>query len=94
MSSYQDVAAEVRAEMARKQLSGVRAAQTLGWTQNYISRRLSGRVPFDVEDLTAIADLLEVPVSTFFETGPGVRIPGTSAPAPARIAGRPVGIAA
>jgi hypothetical protein len=64
---HQKVAAEVRAEMARQQLSGVRAAHALGWTQNYISRRLSGTVPFDVADLGALADLLEVPVGVFFE---------------------------
>lgn len=66
MPSYQAIAGEVRAEMARQQLSGIRAAKLLGWTQNYISRRLSGTVPFDVADLQAIADLLEVPVTKFF----------------------------
>jgi transcriptional regulator with XRE-family HTH domain len=81
MSPHQLVAAEVRAEMARQQLSGVRAARALGWTQNYISVRLRGTVPFDVADLIKIADLLEVPVSTFFETAGGVRRPGTFPPA-------------
>jgi transcriptional regulator with XRE-family HTH domain len=66
MASHEAVAAEVRAELARHRLSGVRAAKALGWTQNYISRRLSGAVPFDVADLAALADLLEVPVTTFF----------------------------
>lgn len=57
--------------MARQQLSGVRAARALGWTQNYISVRLRGTVPFDVTDLIKISDLLEVPVSVFFETPAG-----------------------
>jgi transcriptional regulator with XRE-family HTH domain len=74
------VAAEVRAEMARQQLSGVRAARALGWTQNYISVRLRGAVPFDVADLIKIADLLEVPVSVFFEIPGGLRTGPTSAP--------------
>jgi transcriptional regulator with XRE-family HTH domain len=73
MSPHELVAAEVRAELARQQLSGVRAAKALGWTQNYISVRLRGVVPFDVTDLIKIADLLEVPVSVFFETAGGVR---------------------
>ena len=60
------IAAEVRAQLARRRLSGVRAARALGWTQNYISRRISGAVPFTVADLDALADLLEVPVTTFF----------------------------
>ena len=67
MASYTAVADEVRAELARQRLSGVRAAKALGWTQNYIQRHLSGTVPFDVADLQALADLLEVPVTNFFQ---------------------------
>ncbi len=82
MASHQVIAAEVRAELARKQLSGVRAARALGWTQNYISRRLSGTVPFDVADLLAIAELLEVPVGAFFVRCPGI-LPPSQYQAPA-----------
>jgi transcriptional regulator with XRE-family HTH domain len=67
VTPHEIVAAEVRAQLARRKLSGVRAARALGWSQNYISRRLSGTVPFDVTDLAAIAELLEVPMTTFFE---------------------------
>jgi transcriptional regulator with XRE-family HTH domain len=75
------VAAEIRAELARQQLSGVRAAKSLGWTQNYISARLRGVVPLSLDDLQAIADLLEVPVTKFFEvTGTDVRTPGSCPP--------------
>lgn len=81
MASYQAIADEVRAAMARQHLSGVKAAKALGWTQNYISRRLSGVVPFDVVDLQAIADLLEVPVTNFFQVmGADVRRPGSCPP--------------
>jgi hypothetical protein len=73
MEPHELVAAEVRAELARKQLSGVRAARALGWTQNYLSVRLRGMVAFDVTDLMKIAELLEVPVSTFFQFPAGVR---------------------
>jgi transcriptional regulator with XRE-family HTH domain len=73
MAPHELVAAEVRAELARQQLSGVRAAKALGWTQNYLSVRLRGAVAFDVTDLIMIADLLEIPVTTFFET-PGGRV--------------------
>src|SRR5258707_708752 len=48
------VAAEVRAHLARQRISGRRAAFALGWKQPYIARRLSGEVPFD-----AIARLAE-----------------------------------
>ena len=80
MESHQLVAAEVRAELARQQLSGVRAARALGWTQNYLSVRLRGTVPFDVTDLMKIAKLLEVSVTQFFPDERGVRIPGTFTP--------------
>jgi transcriptional regulator with XRE-family HTH domain len=39
----------------------------LGWTQPYMSRRLTGEIPFDVADLEAIADLLGIPATAFFQ---------------------------
>lgn len=38
-----------------------------------MQRRLSGRTPFDVEDLAAIAKVLDVPVTMFFEQGGQLR---------------------
>lgn len=66
MTAQDAVAAEVRAELARQRLSGVRAARALGWSQNFISVRLRGAVAFDVNDLQALAELLDVPVTQFF----------------------------
>jgi len=66
------VAAEVRAHLARRRISGRQAAFALGWKQPYISRRLSGEIPFDVNDLVAIADLLGVPVAAFFDARGGL----------------------
>lgn len=63
-----DVAGEVRAWMGRRNRSGRSVAAELGWTEIYLSRRLTGKVPFDVADLAALADLLKIPVSAFFET--------------------------
>ena len=60
------VASEVRAELARAQVSGNRLAALLGQSQPYWSRRLTGKVAFDVDDLTAIADLLGISVTAFF----------------------------
>ncbi|HEY1616477.1 MAG TPA: helix-turn-helix transcriptional regulator [Streptosporangiaceae bacterium] len=64
--TYREVAAEVRASLARANLSGAKAATRLGWKQQYISRRLSGNVPFDVSELLALADLLNMQVTDFF----------------------------
>ena len=60
------VAAEIRAELARHRLSARRAAARLGWTQAYLSRRLNGDVPFNVEDIEALAGLLGVSPQRFF----------------------------
>lgn len=48
-------------------------ARELDWTQIYLWRRLSGKVPFNVNDLAAIAAVLEVPVTAFFEPPVGSR---------------------
>jgi transcriptional regulator with XRE-family HTH domain len=53
-------------------MSGRQAAFALGWKQPYISRRLSGVIPFDVNDLAALARLLGIPVTAFFEGPPRV----------------------
>lgn len=42
----------------------------LGWKQQYISRRLNGTVPFDVVDLYALAELLDIEVEQFFPPRP------------------------
>jgi len=70
---HERVAEEVRAVLARKRISGRHAARDLGWKPGYMHRRLSGEAPFDVNDLAALAGLLEVPITVFFS---GVE-PGT-----------------
>lgn len=71
------IAGEVRAELARRQMTTNEVAQQLGWTQPYLWRRMKGQVAFDVGDLAAIAELLEVPVTAFFGPAGGFRRPGT-----------------
>lgn len=62
------VAGEVRAWLARRQISANQAAQSLGWSQTYLSRRLTGSQRLSVEDLIALGELLEVPPTAFFDT--------------------------
>lgn len=59
----QAVAANVRAEMARRQVTQATLAAALGVTQQAVSRRLRGDVDFTVSELQAVADVLEVPVA-------------------------------
>lgn len=63
---HESVAGEVRAELARRRLSGRQAAIRLGWTQPYMSRRLTGEIPFNLADLEEIAGLLNVTPESFF----------------------------
>lgn len=58
----QRVADNIRAEMARRQITQTTLATQLGRTQQAISRRLSGQTPFTIEDAAAIADILGVPL--------------------------------
>lgn len=60
------VAGEVRAEMARKRMTGRELSRLTGKSQPYWSRRLTGDVALDVDDLDAVAALLDVPMTVFF----------------------------
>lgn len=48
----------LRAEMARREVSQASLAAALGITQQAYSRRMRGLVPFDVTELDRIASLL------------------------------------
>jgi transcriptional regulator with XRE-family HTH domain len=63
------IAGEVRAELGRRGWSASRLAFELGLTQAAISRRLTGEVVFDVEELAKIGDLLNIHPGDFFPGG-------------------------
>lgn len=57
------VAAEVRAQLARRQLAGSSLAAFIGKSEMYVSRRLRADVPFDLNDLEQIAGFLGIAVA-------------------------------
>lgn len=57
------ISSEVRAELARQRLSQAEVATAMGRSQAYLSRRLSGETPFDVDDLDRLTEILGVPVT-------------------------------
>jgi len=61
----EQTAGAVRAELARRRISGRQLAESLGWPISTTARRLNGQYPFDVEQLSAIAEHIEVPVWIF-----------------------------
>jgi transcriptional regulator with XRE-family HTH domain len=56
------VAEEIRALMARRRMSGRQLAGQLGVSPSWVSYRLTGTQPIDVNDLALIAKALEVGV--------------------------------
>lgn len=63
----QRVAANVRAELARKHITQTELAAKMAKSQPFVSRRLSGRVAFDISDLATIAAVLDVPMTVLVE---------------------------
>lgn len=66
------IAAEVRAQMARRQVSGASMAVTLGKSQKWMSRRTTGEIAFDMDDLEQVAKVLEVDVEQLLRPQPTV----------------------
>jgi len=62
----QYVAAEIRAQLARRRMSGHEAARRLGWHQTQMHRRMTGDRPIHAHHVFQIAQLLDVPVEQFF----------------------------
>lgn len=61
------IGAEVRGLLAKQKISQTVAGQRLGLSQAAMSRRLLGEVPFNVDELAAIAKILGVPVARLLE---------------------------
>lgn len=55
--------AEIRAEMARQRLTQTELARRLGHRQDWLSRRLTGRVELNLGEIDAIAGVLGVPAA-------------------------------
>lgn len=62
--------ANVKAEMARAGIGQVQLAARLGLSQTAVSSRLRGVVAFNVDELAAVARVLEVPVSALVAEEP------------------------
>ncbi|MET8908353.1 helix-turn-helix transcriptional regulator [Micromonospora sp. NPDC004551] len=59
------VASEIRAEMARREMTQQALAPLIGMSQQALSRRLRGEHPFDTAELERVANALGVPVAEF-----------------------------
>ena len=61
------VAREIRQALLERRRSQSDLAAALGWTDNYLSRRLRGSVSFSLTDIEQIATALDVPRSQLLE---------------------------
>jgi transcriptional regulator with XRE-family HTH domain len=64
MRSRETIAEEIRALMARRQVSQTELAQAVGVSQATFSERIRGRKPFNLDQLDAIAEHLNVSVES------------------------------
>jgi len=52
--------AELRAELARHRITAAEVAQRLDRSEAYVSRRLTGEIPLNLDDLAEIAEMLGI----------------------------------
>jgi transcriptional regulator with XRE-family HTH domain len=69
------VAEELRAVLARRQISASELARRTGLRQPYLSRRMTGAVPFNLDDLELIAPVLRIEVADLLgdDSGPDAK---------------------
>lgn len=59
-TASETVASNVRAELARRSIPAHDLAAALGWSKAKTSRRLSGQIPWTIDDIFATAAFLTV----------------------------------
>lgn len=79
------VAANVRAEVARLNLTDAMFAADLGMTSMSMSRRLNGHTPFTIAEIDMIATYFDVPVGDFFVPRSLPRLAAVDVEAPANL---------
>ena len=71
----QAVAAEIRALAARKRIKQSAVARAIGMSQQALSRRWTGDLPFDLYELEAVASVLGVSVPELIPPTPVGAVP-------------------
>lgn len=59
----EETASAVRAELARRKITGRKLAEDMGWSHSHTNRQLNGKYSFRIDQLAAIADYLGCPLS-------------------------------
>jgi transcriptional regulator with XRE-family HTH domain len=69
-TSREEIAANVRAEMGRRQVDQAALAAVLGKSNAAVSDRVNGKTHFRVDELQRVAGLLQVPLERLLEPAP------------------------
>jgi len=73
------IAANVRVELARANVSGTQMAAKIGLPTSTFNRRMAGDVSFDAEELAAVAAVLDISTDVLLFGAASVVEPATSA---------------
>lgn len=66
---HEQVCEEIRVMLVRRRISQAEVARRAGWTPFYLSNRLNGKTPMNVNDLEALSKILGVEPTSFFPSG-------------------------
>lgn len=61
--TQEQIAENVRVLLARRQIVQADLARAMGMSNTRLSRRIRGVAPFKAEELAAVADFLDIPIS-------------------------------
>lgn len=64
-TAAEHTAGAVRAELARRRISGRKLATDLGWKRASVSRRINGQSRWQVDELVTLAVYLDLPITAF-----------------------------
>lgn len=67
LTTHELAAGNVRAAMARRRLTTRQVADWLGLGPAVTASRLSGKVPFRIDELGILAEAMGIPVASFLE---------------------------
>jgi transcriptional regulator with XRE-family HTH domain len=67
------VAKEIRAELQRQRMTQIELADKLGWPISNLRRRLNGETDITVDELFAVAEVLDRPVFALLPQTVGAR---------------------
>lgn len=70
------VAEEVRGIAAKKRITGIQLAEAVGVSQQSMSRRMTGSLPFSIDELAEVARVLQVDVADLLPTQRSAQVTG------------------